>query len=62
MLEPHPVQMDVQLDKDTHVLSHPWTRPDEPECLSEMRSRVVSDYPYGEAATQQRHRAIDDSA
>src|SRR5664279_1561561 len=33
--------------------------PDELERLNEVSRPVVSDYPYGEAAADQRHRAID---
>lgn len=36
--------------------------PDKHERFSEVSSPASSDYPYGEAATQQRHRAIDASA
>ena len=35
--------------------------PDELERLDEVSTPVVSDYPYGAAAADQRHRAIDAS-
>jgi hypothetical protein len=33
--------------------------PDELERLDEVSAPVVSDYPYGKAGADQRHRAID---
>ena len=52
----------VQMDKDTHALSHPQSRPTSQSASAKVSSPISSDYPHGEAATDQRHRAIGATA